>query len=148
MTQNKNARLQLERNIDTIAKNFCAELTAVINAIYSKSSKDVDVMTLHDKFIVVKRENPKGLLEKTGPYLWKYREQIANENTEFFLNNTFEDDITGSPEDFSVLLNKCKQIWHSLQLMEKSVIIKHIRVAVSAYAKYLSYSKELLQLNN
>lgn len=153
MNKQKN-RTALTNSQDKSVTNFISNLNVILNAVYQKNKKDDDMNSLRDKFNVVRKENPNGLVEMAGPSIWKYREKIKDENVNFFLNNSFEEDIKEAQEkasvaeisefeDVPVLLNKAKRAWHSFTLIEQQTIIKTIKTILQSYATYLSTCKEL-----
>lgn len=139
---------------DRAITGFIADLGSILDAVFDKNKKDVDVIAIMDKFNVVRRENPSGLVEMAGPYVWKYKDQIRTENTSFFLNNNFEEDIEDAQskaqvaeitdfEDIPVLLNKAKRTWHCFQPTEQQIIIKKMQSIIKQYATCLSADREL-----
>jgi hypothetical protein len=134
--------------------SFISNLNSVVDAVYQKNKKDNDMQAIKDKFDVVRKENPIGLVEMAGPYIWKYREKIKNENTSFFLNNSFEEDIQKAREDSQlaeiteyedvpVLLNKIKRTWHSFMPAEQQILIKKIQALLADYVGYISSCRAL-----
>jgi len=133
---------------------FAANLNVIITSIHQKNKRDDDMQAIKDKIDVVRKENPVGLIEMAGPYLWKYKEKIGSENVSFFLNNSFEEDIEKAREESQLaeiteyeeipaLLNKVKRTWHSFTPPEQQIIVKRIKALLANYAKYLSASRTL-----
>jgi hypothetical protein len=142
---------------DTSMSKFNADLTSIVNAVYSKNKKDDEIISIKDKLSIARKENPVGLIEIAGPHIWKYREQIERENISFFIRNNFENDIIEASKEIaeitefektSVLLDKAKSVWHMLLKEEQIHMIKLIKSLLQHYSTYLSASKKLKEIEN
>lgn len=143
----------LKQESANAVKQFVSDMTFIIEAIYQKNKKDPQIIELKDKFCIIRREDPTAIIAKAGPYLWKYREQIKQQNITFFLNNEFETDIVAATpaevleattfEDVPILLEKCKNTWHMFQITEQETLIKKIRGLLRSYALYISVQKQI-----
>ena len=151
------SRNTLQDTVNTAVKNFCQDMTFIIDVVYGKNKKDNLLIDVRDKFVVIRKENPNGIVEVAGPYIWKYREQIKNKDANFFLHNTFENDIINSQggvaeitpiDDITVILNKCKLTWHTFQKIEQDTIMKHVQNLLRSYATYVSATKEIAKIDN
>lgn len=144
----------LQQESTNAVKQFVSDMTFIIEAIYQKNKKDPQIIELKDNFCIIRREDPTAIIAKAGPYLWKYREQIKQQNIAFFLNNEFEADIATATtagkfleattfEDLPILLEKCKNTWHLFQTTEQEALIKKIRGLLRSYALYISVQKQI-----
>lgn len=152
MDRKTRSNLEVIKQKDTT--KFINNLDSIIKAIFEKNKSDPDMIELMDKFSVVRKEDPILIISRTGPYLWKYKEEINKQNVDFFLRNSFEEDIIQSQqksqvaeiselEDIPVLLNKAKITWQKFLEPEKQAIMKKIRGMLSNYSSYTSACKKL-----
>jgi hypothetical protein len=133
-------------------KEFISELSFVINALYSKNTNDNDFIFIKDGFAVAKNENPTVVLMVSGPYLWKYREQIENSNITFILQNDYETEIEEAKEKLQStdkynqikdILKKIKSTWHLFSEPEQSMIIKKMQKLIISYATFVGAEKKM-----
>jgi hypothetical protein len=152
----KSSRQELLNNKDKSMKSFLSDISFIIEAVYSKNKTDSDMLEIRDKFAVARRENPSGLVEIAGPYIWKYREQIKNEQVNFFLDRDFFEDIKEAKqtkgeeivemtefEDVPVIMDKVKKTWVMFQKPEQQTLIKKVQSMLQHYCRYISVSREL-----
>jgi hypothetical protein len=152
--ERENHRKSMERGM----VGFVRDLNKIVVDVCRKNDRDRDLRELRDKFFVVRKENPNGLVEIAGPYIWKYRKQIESRDASFFLTNSFEDDIIGSSpngvaevsefSDVPVLLQKIKKTWHQFDEDEKSVVMKTVANLLKNYSLYSFSCKKLKELGN
>jgi hypothetical protein len=141
----------LRKDIDVSTKQFINDMIFVVDAVYQKNRKDLKFGEFRDKFSIARRENPNGLLEIVGPYLWKYKDDIISQNVKAFLDNDFVEDVESfrvshpneNLDTVHVFLNQCKQSWGQFLPREQDVLFKKIRNMLSQYAKYASATKAL-----
>jgi hypothetical protein len=145
-------RDELFKNCEKNIGRFVNHFHLIITSVHGKNTKNEDFIALKDKFEVLKNANPSFIIEKAGPYIWKYKEQISGNNVAFFLNSNFEDDIKEAQNENSIaevspyenivmLMNQLKRTWHSFIPEEQNTIIKHTRAMLKYYAGYLQDRK-------
>jgi hypothetical protein len=145
-------RKQLIEASDQAVKDFAEDLGYLVDAVLQKNRKDNLMSDMKNLFDLVRKENPIGLIEIAGPYIWKYRDNISKQNVGFFLQNNFEEDIISAKknkeiaeisnfEDIPMLLDQCKRTWHMFQKEEQQVLVKRVRNMLVKYATYVSATR-------
>jgi hypothetical protein len=152
-------RRELLQNKDTSVRDFIANLTFIIEAVYSKNKRDPEMIGLRDKYSVARKESPEKIIEITGPKIWKYRKPISEGKVSFFLDNDFSEDIeemqdSQSPQepnseknrDLVELLDRARKVWEIFSPTEQTVIVKKVQGLLQYYSCYLSADKKLREL--
>ena len=137
---------------DKSTKEFIADLTFLVTALHSKNTKDDDFIFIKDAYNVAKSENPDVVVMVSGPYIWKYREQIEKSDINFILNNDYTEEVEAAKtalvenqkyDQIKDILKKIKSTWSAFNPVEQSTIIKKIQKLVVSYAGYLGATKKL-----
>ena len=80
-----------------VVMEFLDEISKLINELVKVYKTDIDIIQLQKRFSLVKQHSPYAVYDKIGKYLVKYGEQIlksqTTNNLDFFMKNTFDDDI-------------------------------------------------------
>ncbi len=159
MNKMQNKLLQRKQHLDQQESNkkvFLTDLGAIITALHTYNKKDADICKIKELYLIAKRETPDIIIQRGGPYIWKYRKEIWAREEKFFLNNDFKDEIanasqTGVAEmtefaEFPAIITKLKRTWHLLTPEERTVMWAKLTSVLAQYAGYLQAEKELEKL--
>jgi hypothetical protein len=151
MANSKESKILIDLK-EKAVKGFISELSFLVNAVYAKNTNDQDFIFLKDAFTVAKNENPEVVTISSGPYIWKYREQIEKGNVDFIINNDYSSEIEAikteidnSYDQVTKLLSKIKSSWSSFSSVEQGLIVTKVKNLVVHYATYLGAVKKLKQ---
>jgi hypothetical protein len=140
---------------DDAQKKFISHISFIIKSLQNKNAKDPEILKVADQFSIARKDLSNEIIEKTGPYLWKYRNEIKVKNEKFFLNNDYTKDLkelsklTGELPELNELdgepqiIQKVKRTWLYFNNLEKEVIWKRVQLALSEYAKFVQACKLL-----
>jgi GTPase involved in cell partitioning and DNA repair len=109
----------------------------------SKLPKDNEVIDISKKLNLVINSDALFILKETGPYLYKYKEQINEKNMTYFINkDDWSDDINteANINDSQLshnIINKVKEIWIKLKDNEKNIIYSITESLLLDYCNYL-----------
>lgn len=150
------ARKQYLDQVEADKKIIIKDLGDIVAAMFSKNKRDADIMKIKDGYAIIRNENPNLIVEKAGPYFWKYREQIKGRKESFFIGNDFKDELAEAREsgiaemnefdDFPAIIAKLKRTWHLLTAVEKETMWNKVASILSHYASYVAATKELEKL--
>jgi len=147
------SRQDLINQRDEAAAQFIKNLEVLINIIKMKSRKDVDIEDIESNFIKAKQV-PDEFIQKIGPYVWEYRENIAKQDSNFILITNFDDKIehisakAGNTDvdkisHFKQIIGKIRNIWRSTNDNEKAVLWRHLQNLNSYFASFVHIHKQI-----
>lgn len=134
--------------MDKIISEFASGMGMILSLLLQKNPRDEDLRKYQEQFIVIQTQTPNYIIETAGPYIWKYREEILNDNVNYFLSKNlikdykFEDEST--MENAQYYIDKIRMIWHIMTNEEKQLITNKFKHFLSLYASYLFHCKHLL----
>lgn len=151
---------QIRESMEKSRKDFNRNLQALISLSCKKNLADDQIQSIKEIFSAFMATNPSMIITAAGPYIWKYREQIAKRDDKFFIENTFENDVatfygdvipeeqnTFTEDDVSQVMRSLKRTWHLLNKSEKDVVWRHSTEILRSYAQFLGCSKKIIDVN-
>ena len=103
----------------SILKAFCNHLFEFLDDIISLFPNDYDLKTSRKVLYQLRKFNPKSLLVNWKYYVTNpYKEQIYNENIDFFLEKDYKKDIV-DVEDGQYILDVIERLRNPLQELDK-----------------------------
>jgi hypothetical protein len=134
------------KTLNSSINKFNENLCNLLDCIKIKSGESSEIVNLCEKFQSLKSISAEQIPQTAGPYLWKYRAEIKAKNQDFFLKNSYTEDIknkdTLGSSDMNKLINMCKNLWQSMKLEEKNVCWTYIQTCLSNYAVYVVCCKK------
>jgi hypothetical protein len=115
-----------------ILTTFNKQFLEFIEDVHKAFPDDLEIATCKESLITIKKTNPRLLIIIVKNYLSKYKNEIMNENIEFFINNDYRNDIEQnslSERNTNIILDKINQLRKSIKLMnddEKQKISKYL----------------------
>jgi hypothetical protein len=138
---------QILQSLSLAAKNFNRCLSDLLDCVKTKS-KDDEIANVCEKFSAIKSIESESIPKTAGPHLWKYRKEIMEKNEDFFLKNSYTEDIKENKSmgqsEIQKLISSCKKIWEIMSTQEKEICWTHLKGCIQNYASYLGCSKKLL----
>jgi len=135
---------------DTAMKEYNQKITYLVNCIYMKRKRDDDIAQIKERISLLRTTDPIMLIERSGPLLVKYKDQILKGDVKFFMDNDFQEDIdeqssqhgdTGhNPHE---LMLKIKETWGHFNPAEHNIIIQTVQIMLQKFAQYLFNDREL-----
>ena len=82
---------------------------------------------------LLKKTNPKQILELFTQYIYPHKDNIIDNNDDFFLTNTTEYDTI---DTFMVIVTSLKKYWHDISTINKECIWKYFKIFIILKEKY------------
>lgn len=138
--------------------SFNKAILQLINIACNKNPKEEKLLKLKEIFAAIQAIDPLIVIINAGPYIWKYREPIAKRESDFFIKNTFTEDVSEyykeplehqdfSADDVSNIMKSLKSIWQTLSVPEQTVIWTHAGGLLTSYAQYVSCEKQIRDIS-
>lgn len=120
---------------------FIRLVKKLVSRLSEKFGNDAQVRAIKNKLTLASDMLPVNVVEITGKYLYKYRDQIVAEDEAFFVNNDFDDDLANAddPEDAelaALLIPKLRAAYYS---STKAEIADYIEIVGEMLDSYLEY---------
>jgi len=131
------------KEIIDIVDRYTNNIKTLLKIMKSKLPKDNEVIDISKKLNLVINSDALFILKETGPYLYKYKEQINEKNMTYFINkDDWSDDINteANINDSQLshnIINKVKEIWINLKDNEKNIIYSITESLLLDYCNYL-----------
>ena len=108
---------------------FNTQITSFINDLILVYPDDKDLYTFKTSLKMLLLYDDKKVIKMFKEFVYsKYKVQIENKDSEFFLQNDYEDIIaqtnTDTPEITAQLINKIKSYWVSMSNENKEIVVE------------------------
>ena len=119
---------------------FNTQITSFINDLILVYPDDKDLYTFKTSLKMLLLYDDKKVINMFKEFVYsKYKVQIENKDSEFFLQNDYEDIITrtnaDTPEITAQLINKIKSYWMSMSNENKDIVWKYFTVLIKVCEK-------------
>tara|TARA_B110001469_G_C9547915_1_gene271889 strand:+ start:243 stop:614 length:372 start_codon:yes stop_codon:yes gene_type:complete len=115
----------------TILTAFNTQLINFTDELIILCPEEHDFKVFKNGILLLKRTNPRKIIELFNVYVVKYKESILEKNETFFLDNNYNDDIdTDDIENLYSIINKLKKYWCSLSDSNKETVWKYLQVLI------------------
>jgi hypothetical protein len=156
MREKKDFRLSM----DGALKLYNTSLNELTKIACFKNPTSDNLAKIRDALRAVQVGDDTMVIIQSGPFIWKYREQIAKKDDQFFLDNTFKDDIEeakkkssdlGKNKDFSdgeiaTVMSGLKDTYTKLSGPERETVWRHVMDLLRSYAQYLGAERKLQEI--
>lgn len=109
---------------------FTTQMENFSREIYQLYPNDADLRLGHNMIILLKKTNPRKLLELYDTYVTDFREQIDQKNESFFIQHDFNDVASKNQNEeltFNLVI-KIKEYWKDLSDTNKEISWKYFQV--------------------
>ena len=150
---------EIRDSMEKARRNFNSNLQKLISLACKKNSDNDKIQSIKEIFTGINATEPSLIIVNAGPYIWKYKEELARRDEKFFVENTFENDVaefygdevpeeqnTFTEDDVSQVMRGLKRTWHLLTKSEKNIVWQYGTGILRAYAQYLGCEKKLRQV--
>ena len=122
---------------------FNTQITSFINDLILVYPDDKDLYTFKTSLKMLLLYDDKKVINMFKEFVYsKYKVQIENKDSEFFLQNDYEDIIartnTDTPEITTQLINKIKSYWMSMSNENKDIVWKYFSVLIKVCERFES----------
>ena len=110
-----------------ILTTFNKQFIELIDDIQIIFPNDLEIATTKQVIITIQKTNPKLFISIVSNYLCKYKNEINNENVDFFINNDYKSDIEENSKNEktnNIILKKIDDLRKHIKLMNKDDILK------------------------
>lgn len=139
------------RDIIKHVESFNNKLKILSKSLIKKHANDEKVARAHKRMITIIALDPVKAIDKIGPYLYKYRDQIYNLHADggelFFLDTNIDDDIKADDDSHDQLdlldyiLPRIKENIYELPDQDKTECKTMIIEMLDNYLEYLSATR-------
>lgn len=114
----------------TILTKFNEQLINFLQEMCNLFPNDKKLSTFLFTVDLMKKANPRALMEQFKQYVYPFKKQILDKDESFFINNTFSDSIENQSNMSEML--RIKQIWKSgdLTTHDKECIWNYFKVFI------------------
>lgn len=153
-------RKKIRKSMDDARRAFNKDMADLIKLACERNQANEDLKTIRSIFATIRAAEPTIIITNAGPYIWKYREQIAKKDANFFLKNNFENDIADfyddpvpdeqhdfTEDEVGEVLKSIKRTWHLLSAPEKGVIWTTAIGLLRSYAQYVQAERKVKDIN-
>jgi hypothetical protein len=125
--------------------NRAAKLLAIDTA--KQFPGDAKIYRVKERILTAASLSPEILINTMGPYLFKYNKQIYKGDAEFFIANSYDEDIkTASDREktdaVEYIMPKVKEAWKLKTEGEKQEYMEAIQQMLDDYIEYLTLTKK------
>ena len=114
----------------TILTAFNTQLINFIDELILLCPEEYDFKVFKNGILLLKRTNPRKIIELFNVYVIKYKDSILEKNEQFFLDNNYTEIDTDDVENLYSIINKLKKYWCSLSDSNKDTIWKYLHVLI------------------
>ena len=119
-------------------KAFCIQLENMSEELSDLFHKDVNLRTVYNSIILLRKSNPRKLYEIFMQYVLRYEKQILKKDESFFLDKNYEDELIEMKTYDSKNINiiKClKKYWSQMSDKSKENIWLYLNVLIKLSKK-------------
>ena len=109
---------------------FTTQMESFSGEICQLYPNDADLRLGHNMIILLKKTNPRKILDIYDNYVLDYRTQIDEKNESFFIDHDFDDvaEKNQNQEMTFTLVEKIKEYWKDLTPQNKEISWKYFQV--------------------
>ena len=110
--------------------NLTAFNTQLDNFVYYLEKiypENFSIKTYHNSINMVKKVNPRQIVNFFKTYIYIYKDEIMNENASFFLNKNYNDDLNNDPNSMLEVI-KFKDLWDTAKEEHKKQIFRYFQL--------------------
>lgn len=143
-------------SMESACKMYNAGLNQLTSIACHKAPNDDNVAKIRETLRAVLVADDTIVIIQSGPYIWKYREQIAKKDEHFFLLSTFNDDINNvissnkaqnfTNNDIATVMTSIKSTYSSMTKPEQETIWTHVMNLLRSYAQYIGAERKLKEV--
>lgn len=118
----------------------------LVDDIINVFPDDVDLLTVKNAFILIKKTNPKLIIKAFEKYvLSKYKNEIMNGDIDYFLNKDYSEDLK-SNNNSNKILESIDRLRNPIRMMkseDKEKVVKYIQNLQKLTDLYLTTTNQL-----
>tara|TARA_B100001094_G_C17775202_1_gene597026 strand:+ start:141 stop:503 length:363 start_codon:yes stop_codon:yes gene_type:complete len=115
-------------------KAFTKQMEQFINELSEMFPQDKHIAMGKSTLFIVKKANPRKLLEFFKFYFYKYEDKIMSKDESFFLERNFDDQLSDYVKSLNAITN-LKQYWKNLTEKTKNTIWLYLIVLLKLSKK-------------
>jgi hypothetical protein len=121
---------------------YCRELLTLVNKLIQLDPNDLELDRIHNKIVIAKNAAPSAILELTGPYLLKYKNEIKDTKIEFFMTEDLLDEEYENRQNYETVSYMIQKIrnWNmsdSISDDQRNIFITSVKKMLVLYCKYV-----------
>ena len=109
---------------------FITQLTNLVEELHALYPKDSDILMGKNSLYLIKKTNPRKLLNLFREHVLPYETFIIDKDEKFFLNNTYKDQLQGQYNDSLQTILNLKKYWSSMSDNTKKNIWLYFNILV------------------
>lgn len=124
-----------------LLKVFNDHFIEFINDIIRVFPTDVDLNTVKNYFLLIRKSNPKLIITVFHEYVYlKYDEKIQNNNIQFFIDKDYKDDLTENKHSDKIIesINRLRNPIRLMNEEDKMKTVKYLQNLCKLSNSYIS----------
>ena len=111
-----------------VLQGFNKQLVELLDDIENVLPGDVDIKTVKNSLLLLKKTNPRKIIEVWKLYICdKYYQEIENNEMDFFINKDYNDDIAlDNKSDAIKMIERLREPIKKMKEDDKVVVMKYI----------------------
>lgn len=127
-----------------LVDEYCDIVQILLDFLYKKGNGSLEVTKIKTKVEYGLRNNRAYIIQKTGPYLYKFKDQIIQRSVEFFENMDYDKSYKKEIKNYdSSVVKYIRMLWKSLNNREIDKVIDNVQSALGIYIKYVLLEKKI-----
>jgi len=119
----------------SVLKAFSTQMENLSNELCELFPTDVNLKTINNTIILLKKTNPRKLLDFFNLYVLKYEQKIKSNNESFFLEKNYKEDIDDFNKNSVNIITCLKTYWKDLTKQSKTNIWLYLNVLLKLSKK-------------
>jgi|SRR3989344_9296286 len=126
------------------AGEFNKILMEICLGIIHRMPNDMDMHSTWNKIKIAKQVDTESIIQISGPFLWKYRDNIREGNFNFLFIGEFDEaDEIKKNNEYNIIYKKISQCFaNDMSAAERKYIIDRIKSMFYIYVEYLALCKK------
>lgn len=109
---------------------FITQITNLVDELHALYPKDSDILMGKNSLYLIKKTNPRKLLELFRNHVLPYEKFIIDNDENFFLNNTYKEQLQSNYNDSLQTILNLKKYWSSMSDNTKKNIWLYFNILV------------------
>ena len=118
------------KSFNKVLEDFITELSEMY-----PSDKEIDLAK--NTIYLLKKTNPRKLIEFFYQYFLPFEEKIKNKDESFFISRNYDEDVSEYVKSLNVITN-LKKYWEEMSVQTKNNIWLYMQIMIKLCKKYMN----------
>jgi hypothetical protein len=106
---------------------FNTQLENFINYLEQTFPNEMSIKTYHTSILLLKKVNPRKILDFFATYIYIYKDQIMNNNSDFFMKKDYSTELQNN-NDSMLQAIKFKELWTDVNEDQHAQIFRYFQL--------------------